>query len=148
MKLPEFLFKFINPCMALLLRSPLHRILSGSVMVIYFTGRKSGRQLYTPVRYLRQGNTVRCFTGTEGKWWHNFKTPADVQLLVRGEQVNAKAQASRGEEAGVRAKLEAFLARFPQDAIYHEIHIKEGRLVEADVVKALPHVVMVEFEVH
>ena len=34
MKLPEFLFVIINPIMRLLLNSPLHGILSGSIMVI------------------------------------------------------------------------------------------------------------------
>ena len=65
MRLPEPLFVIINPMMRMLLRSPLHFVQSKSLMLITFTGRKSGRRLTTPVRYVRVGDTVRCFTAPE-----------------------------------------------------------------------------------
>lgn len=159
MKIPEIFFIIINPCMRILLRSPLHFILSGNVMLIAFRGRKSGRQLVTPVRYAREGNRVICFTGEANKWWHNFKEAADVQLTMKGSTVTARAQSflhplhvmERGgvrKDERVRLELERFLVKFPQDAIYHDIHWgKDGKLVEAELVQALPHVVMVIFEV-
>jgi hypothetical protein len=148
MKIPEIFFIIINPCMRLLLRSPLHFILSGNVMLIAFTGKKSGRKLETPVRYVREGDRVICFTGKANKWWHNFKESADVKLTVKGKVVNAQAQAYYDGGMKTRQELERFLARFPQDAIYHDIHWgKDGKLVEAELVQALPHVVMVMFEV-
>jgi len=159
MKIPEIFFIIINPCMRILLRSPLHFILSGNVMLIAFTGRKSGRKLETPVRYAREGNRVICFTGKANKWWHNFKEPADVQLTMKGKAVKARAQAvlhplhvmerdGVRKEEPVRRELEKFLAIFPQDAIYHDLHWgNDGKLVEAELVQALPHVVMVVFDV-
>lgn len=148
MKIPEIFFIIINPCMRILLKSPLHFILSSNVMLIAFTGRKSGRQLETPVRYARDGNRVICFTGKANKWWHNFKEAADVQLTVKGNTVTARAQSYYDGGSKTRLELEKFLATFRQDAIYHDIHWdKGGKLVEAELVQALPHVVMVIFEV-
>ena len=148
MKLPEFLFKLINPCMILLLRSPLHSILSGSVMAISFIGRKSGRHLQVPVRYAREGNRVICFTGKEGKWWHNFKSEAPVSLLLRRQTIQARAQAYYDGHENIRSELERFLARFPQDAIYHDIRIEGGGMLNmVDLEAALPGVVMVLFDI-
>ena len=53
MKLPEPFFLIINPIMRTLLRSPLHGLLSDSLMLITYTGRRSQRKFTTPVRYLR-----------------------------------------------------------------------------------------------
>ena len=58
MKVPEFMFVIINPVMRFILRSPLHVIFSSGIMLITFTGRKSGRKFTTPVRYLQDGDTV------------------------------------------------------------------------------------------
>ena len=72
MKVPEPLFKVINFFVELLLRSPAHGLFSDSLMVIYFTGRKSGKPFRTPVRYQRDGTKVVCFTHKETKWWPNI----------------------------------------------------------------------------
>src|SRR5262249_17743027 len=52
MRLPEPLFVVINPVIRALLRSPVHGLMSKSLMLITFTGRKSGRRYTTPVRYV------------------------------------------------------------------------------------------------
>ena len=61
-KMPEFMFAVINPIMKLLLRSPLHGILSGGVMLITFQGVKSKRWFTTPVRYIEDDGTIRAFS--------------------------------------------------------------------------------------
>ena len=47
-----------NSIMMWLLRSPLHGMLSGSTMIITYTGRKSGMTFSTPVNYVRDGNVL------------------------------------------------------------------------------------------
>jgi len=47
-----------NPIMMWVLRSPLHGMLSGSTMIITYTGRKSGQTFSTPVNYVRDGNVL------------------------------------------------------------------------------------------
>jgi hypothetical protein len=84
MKVPEAFFTVINPIMKFLLRSPVHGLWSDSLMLITFTGRKSGRRFTTPVRYIKTGETVRCFTAAENQWWRNLRTGARVELLIKG----------------------------------------------------------------
>ena len=88
MRIPEPLFPVINRVMRLLLSSPLHALMSGSVMVIHYTGRRTGRPRWTPVRYLRESDdTIVCLTGSETGWWPNFLEPRDVRLQLAGRRV-------------------------------------------------------------
>ena len=53
--LPEALFPVANRTMALLLCSPLHGLASGSIILLRFSGRHTGKRRATLVRYLRDG---------------------------------------------------------------------------------------------
>ena len=50
--------KLFNRVVVALLDSPLHMILSGSMAVIEYTGRKSGKTYRVPVEYVRDGDTL------------------------------------------------------------------------------------------
>jgi hypothetical protein len=52
---------------SLILRSPLHQLMSGKYAIIEFTGRKSGRVYTTPVAYVRDGD--RVLLSTDSHWW-------------------------------------------------------------------------------
>ncbi len=128
MRIPEPLFPVINRVMRLLLSSPLHALMSGSVMVIHYTGRRTGRPRWTPVRYLRESDdTIVCLTGSETGWWPNFLEPRDVRLQLAGRRVVARAQAWPDDAARKEAVLREVLARFPADAPYHGIVVKRRR---------------------
>lgn len=47
-----------NPLVALVLKSPMHPLMSGSTMLLTFAGRKSGKQYTTPISYAREGNVI------------------------------------------------------------------------------------------
>jgi deazaflavin-dependent oxidoreductase (nitroreductase family) len=145
MRIPEPLFVLINPTMRLLLRSPLHGIVSGSLMLITFTGRRSGRRYTTPVRYLQSGDVVRCFTASESKWWRNLKGGAEVALRIRGRDRRYHAVAIDDDPARVRAGLEEYLRQFPQDAAYHDIRLIGRRTPDpTDLDRAARAAVIVE----
>jgi hypothetical protein len=48
---PLWIFKAINPIMKTLLRPPLHRLLSGMLMLFTYSGRKTGKQYTIPIGY-------------------------------------------------------------------------------------------------
>jgi len=144
MRLPEPLFVLINPTMRLLLRSPLHGLVSGSLMLITFTGRKSGRRYTTPVRYVRSGDVVRCFTSAQNSWWRNLKGGAPVTLRIRGRELPFRATAIHDDPARVRAGLEDYLRQFPQDAAYHHIRLNGRTPDAADLERAARTAVIVE----
>jgi hypothetical protein len=144
-KLPEPLFAIINPVMRFLLRSPAHGLLSDSLMLITFTGRKSGKQFTTPVRYMQTGDTVRCFTAAENQWWRNLRSGSRVSLLIKGQLSDYQAQAIFDNPADIRKKLVAYLELFPQDAAYHDIRLnKDKSLNEQDLEQAARAAVVVE----
>ncbi len=145
MKIPEFFFSVINPAMRILLRSPLHSLVSRSLMLITFTGRRSGRRYTTPVRYLRIGTTVRCFTSSEGQWWKNLRGGADVVLRLEGMDKPYHATAIVDDPVVIKAALGEYLELFPQDAAYHEIRrSRNGSLDGDDLERASHRAVVVE----
>src|SRR5580700_5425513 len=127
MRLPEPMFVVINPLMRMLLRSPIHFLWSKSLMLITFTGRKSGRRYTTPVRYVRVDGIVRCFTSTENLWWRNLRGGALVSLRVEGKERPYQALAIDRDPPKVREALEHYLALFPEDAAYHQIRMCRGK---------------------
>ena len=48
----------VNPVLRVLLRSPAHRLLSGSVLLLQYTGRRTGRRYGLPVMYASSGGEV------------------------------------------------------------------------------------------
>ena len=145
MRIPEPLFVIINTVMRLVLRSPLHRIFSSSIMLITFTGRNSGRTFTTPVRYVGDGELVHCFTAKENQWWRNLRGGANVVLRIAGEEQTFHASALTDDPALIRKRLTHYLGLYPQDAAYHEIRLnKDKSLVAEDLERASHNAVAVE----
>ena len=147
MKIPEPLFVIVNPIVGLLLRSPIHGFWSKSLLLITFTGNKSGRQYTTPVRYIRVGNLIRCFTSSENMWWRNLRGGADVMLRVQGEDKKFRATAIENDPDRIREALVHYLGAYPQDAAYHKIRLNNDRtLVTEDLDHASNSSIVVEAE--
>jgi len=114
-------------------------------MLITFTGRKSGRRYTTPVRYIRIGTTVRCFTSPENQWWRNLRDGADVVLRIEGVDLPYRATAIVNDPPLIKAALRDYLGLFPQDAAYHDIGLKKDKSpVAKDLERASHEAVVVE----
>lgn len=100
------------------LRSPLHRLLSGSTGLLRYTGRRSGRRFVTPVQYCEHGTDLLVLVGhAEAKtWWQNFRTDYDLDLLVRRTWLPMTARAVVGADDPDRIAplLDAYIKRFPK----------------------------------
>ncbi len=114
-------------------------------MLITFTGRRSGRQFTTPVRYIRDGETVRCFTSAENQWWRNLRGGADVVLRIEGRDVPYHAKAVDNDPEEVKRWLKYYLGLFPQDAAYHDIRINRDKsLVSEDLEQSSRSAILIE----
>ena len=114
-------------------------------MLITFTGRNSGRSFTTPVRYIRIGATVRCFTSAENQWWRNLRSGADVVLRLEGVDKPYHAIAIVDDPEMIRGALRDYLGLFPQDAAYHDIRLKGDKsLVSEDLERAARNAVVIE----
>ncbi len=86
-----FMNHVARPIVALILRSPLHWLLSGRVMLITFSGRRSGRVITVPVQYIEQDGKIRVRVGAPARkqWWRNFEAGRPAMLLVRRDKISA-----------------------------------------------------------
>ncbi|MYD97521.1 MAG: nitroreductase family deazaflavin-dependent oxidoreductase [Gammaproteobacteria bacterium] len=150
MRIPEAFFPLINRVMRILLNSPLHALMSGSVMVVYYTGRRTGKRRWTPVRYLREEDgVVVCLTGRETGWWPNFLERRDVELQLAGRRVAARAHARPDATEHKTLVLRETLERFPADAPYHGIVLKRGQeITPTQFEQAVARDVVVTFDLH
>ena len=131
-KLPEPLFVVVNPIVSFLLKSPLHIFCSKSLMLITFTGRKSQRKFTTPVRYVSEAGVVRCFTSRENQWWRNIRGGASVKLRIEGRNRAYHADAIENNPTEVTQWLLFYLAKFPQDASYHNIRLNQDKSLNSE----------------
>lgn len=146
MRVPEWLFPLANRVMALLLCSPLHFLASDSIMLVRFTGRRTGVRRATPVRYLREGESrLVCLTSRRTAWWHNFREAASVELQLAGRRVSAAAEAFPEADVEIDAVLRRMLAAHPSDAAYHGIVGRRGASDEEQLRRAVANDVLVAF---
>jgi F420H(2)-dependent quinone reductase len=93
-----------NPLIGAVLRSPLHRVLSGSLALITVTGRRSGREYTFPVGYEQQDDRVTITVGwpERKRWWRNLRGGGGpVRLRLKGAERSGHATARGDERSGV-----------------------------------------------
>lgn len=81
---PRFVYKIINPAYMAILRSPLHRLLDRWLIVLVFTGRKTGKAYRVPVGYGYAGESL--YVATDARWKHNFEGGAAVRVWLHGRE--------------------------------------------------------------
>ncbi|GAB2812360.1 nitroreductase/quinone reductase family protein [Actinocorallia aurea] len=109
--------RYVNTLVRALLRSPAHRLLSRNTMLLTYTGRKTGTPYTVAVSYVRDGDTLICYT--DSAWWKNLRGGAPVTVVLAGRTFHGTAEPVALEPADAVASLEAFLHRTPRDAKYH-----------------------------
>jgi hypothetical protein len=143
MKLPHAIFGILNKVMLLILRSPLHGLFSGSVLAIGYTGVRSGRQIWVPVRYLRRDDEWLVVTGKANRWWPNFKDGLDVRVLVGGVEQDARGRITVDQPDIVGDAMRALWAVHPSDAAYMDVKMRGGVPDEDDFARAVTDGVVV-----
>lgn len=110
-------YRLLNPFVARVLRSPAHAVLSRRVMLLTFTGRRSGRRYTVPISYLRLGETIVGFTSSGwSAWWPNLRGGASVQVRLAGRRRSGSAEAITDDRERVATWLDAFVREFPRTA--------------------------------
>jgi deazaflavin-dependent oxidoreductase (nitroreductase family) len=134
-----------NPIMMWLLRSPLHGMLSGSTMIITYTGRKSGKTFSTPVNYVRDGEVLWAVSYRHRTWWRNLHD-SPVTLRIQGRDVAGVATAVTDQQA-VTDCLTGDLRKAPQVARYIGVALDaSGQPKTEDVAEAAKTRVMVRVQ--
>jgi deazaflavin-dependent oxidoreductase (nitroreductase family) len=138
----------VNPMLRVLLRSPLHGLLSDSILLLTYRGKTSGQQYTLPVQYARAGQTFYIVPGLPERkvWWRNLTGGATVDLWVCGEKLAAQAHAaSGGQESDLVDGLMAYYTRFPAAAQARGLHrLPDGSLDRDEVRSAASQIVVVQ----
>ena len=136
----------VNPVMRLVLRSPLHRIASRDIAILHYTGRKSGRDLNTPLSYVREEGAILFLSSTNTNWWKNFRDgAAPVSVEVAGENMPGSARLLEGDSEELRDGVRRFLTALPRDAAVYGVKLdKSKHPLESSLADAAPRLVLVE----
>ena len=124
-------FRVVNVPMRLILSVPTSTPLGERLMLVYLTGRKSGRQYRQPISYVREGETL--LTPGGGRWKLNLVEgePTHVRLrgrdiLLRPELVRAPVEVDR--LLGVMGAKNPMVGRFVPIPKQADGHYDRGRL--------------------
>jgi hypothetical protein len=79
------LMKVVNVPMRLLLSLPFATPLSRQLMLLSFTGRKTGKHYRQPVSYVPDGDTL--LTPAGGRWRLNLRDGQAIMVRLRGRDV-------------------------------------------------------------
>jgi hypothetical protein len=106
-----------NPVVCWVLRSRAHRLLSRSMLVLEYTGRRSGRRLVLPVMYASLGSNLVVVAGQHQakNWWRNFGTEAQgVTATVKGVPRRVTARRLLPDADGRTEAMSAYKDGFPR----------------------------------
>ena len=109
--------RIANPFVRGILRSRLHRVLSGSLLLLSYRGHLSGRMFEIPLRYAEtqgRGLVVVAVRPERKLWWRSFVGATPASVVLRGRRVpvvGALAEASARDEP-----LARYVDRHPRSA--------------------------------
>jgi deazaflavin-dependent oxidoreductase (nitroreductase family) len=133
-----------NKIMKFMLTSSLHGIVDKSILLISFTGRKTGKAYSTPVSYSQSGDQVTIFT--HANWWKNLQPGKPVTLRIRGKDIQGLPEPVAEDKQAIAAGLVEHLKKVPSDASYYQVTFDGNKNPKLeDVEKAVQNVVMVRF---
>ncbi len=134
-----------NPIITALLRSPLHKMLSGSFLVLTYTGRKTRQTHRVPISYVRVEPLLLTISLRRRTWWRNLRGGAPVAVRLQGRDYAATGNVIE-DEAGVVKAFGEFLNQVPRDWVKgYGALLDPDRSVNAEsVVRAAQGKVMVE----
>ncbi len=137
----------MNRMMAIMLRIPVvRRPMSKMILLLTYSGRKSGKTYTFPIGYWRQGDTVILLTKRFRSWWHNFQQPTPVTIRIGGQTYTGRAQASTDETVIVPRLVTLMEGQLRQAQVWH-VHLDpEGKPNLEDIRTVAPKIVMIQVD--
>lgn len=130
----DIFFKIVNPVVKALLQSPLHGLMSHNTVLLKFRGRKTGRELSTPVSYRLSGNELQCFTSYP--WVKNLQNGEAIELVLQGRLRRGKPTLTVDDPGRIATALSRFLLAVPRDAPHAGVALDANGQPDPDDVAA------------
>ena len=122
------IMRAVNVPMRAALSLPFATPLSGNLMLIAYTGRKSGKAYRQPVSYVRDGDVL--LTPGGGRWTLNLADGGPVRIRLRGRWSPARAELVT-DPAEVERLLGVIGAKNPRATRFIPIPRQAGRTAGA-----------------
>lgn len=136
----------LNPLIAALLRSRLHRPLSASLLLLTYVGRKSGRQRSLPLSYVAVGGGLYLCTRSS-RWWRSWRPDAAVAVHLRGRRLDVHPAVVDPTTPEALAALRTFLTANPKTGtMLYGVRADRGRPNEDDLVREVRRSVVIRLD--
>jgi hypothetical protein len=137
MKRRSAIFRVVNVPMRAVLSLPFRTPLSRNLMLVRYTGRKSGRVYRQPLSYARDGEAL--LTPGGGRWTLNMEGGRPVRIRLRGRDVSARPELVR-EPGEVERLLDVIVRENPPAARYIPLPRQaDGHLEPTALAAAIDH---------
>ena len=123
----KYLFRFINPFVRVILKSPIHFILSHQILLFRVIGRKSKKIYEIPASYAHINDALVCVTLRENLWWKNFIDIEDQDIYFKGKKINKKISINFSDDNFVRTKLKELIEHNPIDAFFAGVKLDRNK---------------------
>ena len=131
------IFRIVNVPMRAVLSLPFPTPLSRNLMLVSYTGRKSGRGYRQPLSYARDGAAL--LTPGGGRWTLNMEGGRPVRIRLRGHEVPARPELVR-DPGEVERLLDVIVAGNPSAARFIPLpRLADGRLEPTALAAAIDH---------
>jgi hypothetical protein len=144
----KMLYKMINPPITLLLKSPIHSVISSNTLVVEFRGRRSRKTMTTPISYhhAEGDGSIHCFTAKANIWWRNLRGVESVRLLIKKQWITVTPEILEDGQETVALSLDAFLRAVPRDAAHSNVRLDANGAPNAlDIQGAIGKLVLLKF---
>ena len=119
---------WFNPIMRWLISSPFHFFVSKNILLLTYTGKKSGNTYSTPIDYLELDGALYTVSSRDRVWWRNLRQGAGVTLRLQGKDVQARAEVVEAEDQVEQILIPYFQAA-PQIAKYLNIDLNDKNAI-------------------
>ena len=145
----QIFFRLLNPITRAIARSPLHGLVSDNVVVLIFPGIKSGSIYSIPVSYLETSEKeLVCVTDRPYIWWRNLINNNNIQILLRGELLNAEVEVESENDDLIAEKLTAMCIHSKIDAYFANVGFKNNIPIEEYIIAAASNMVLIKLSIN
>ena len=142
-------WKLINPITIAIANSFLHRLISANIVVLYFKGVKTGKDYAIPVSYLENpAGSLSCVTDRPFIWWRNLVNLEKLNVLYKGNMIEAEINTECEDNKLIADKLEALCAHSRIDGFFAEVGYKNGKPIREDVDKSAANLVLIQLKIN
>ncbi|MBT3425743.1 MAG: hypothetical protein HOL98_04115 [Gammaproteobacteria bacterium] len=142
------IWRILNPLTIAIANSPLHFLISHSILVLKFRGVKSGKNYAIPVSYIKtDDNQVCCLTDRPNIWWRNLKNIHELDVMYRGSSVKTSITIEFENNTAIADKLGAICSHSRIDGFFAGVAYENGSPIKQDIDKAAERMTLIELHI-